>query len=252
MNILIVEDEVLLAKQLKASLLSIEPGMKVAGQTNSIATTVQWLQSHAAPDLIFMDIELADGQCFQIFQEVEIKTPVIFTTAYDEYALQAFKVNSVDYLLKPINTEELRTAIGKFREVHGKPTFSLEHLVQQLQQSGRSDAYKDRFLVKQGQKLISIDVRDIALFSARNTLNFLTTKGKQKFVIDFTLDEVESVVHPKQFFRINRQFILAHDMIAAVHPWFNGKLKVDIHLPLEEDLIISRDKTPVFKTWLGG
>jgi two-component system LytT family response regulator len=253
MKVLIVEDENLLAKQLKSLLQATEPGIEVVGQTNSIESTVQWLLQNKEPELIFMDIELADGQCFEIFNQVTVKSPVIFTTAYDEYALRAFKVNSIDYLLKPINGKELRKALDKWKELFGtksQPILPIEALVAQLKGAVQPQ-YRERFLVKQGQKMLSINAGEIAYFFARNALSFLVTRLNQKYVIDYTLDEIEQFIHPDRFFRANRQFILAHDMITAVHPWFNGKLKLDIKLPQEEEIIVSREKAPVFKEWMG-
>jgi two-component system, LytTR family, response regulator LytT len=256
MKLLIVEDEALLAKALKNMVLAIEPHSEIAGHTNSIESTVQWLQEHDAPDLILMDIELADGQCFEIFNRVPVQSPVIFTTAYDEYTLRAFKVNSVDYLLKPIKETELRAAITKWKTLHAEKTAAgtavqLDKLLTELKKTALTSDYRDRFLVKQGQKMLSVLTADIAYFCAKNTLTFLVTKAKQKFVVDYTLDELEQVLNPKHFFRANRQYIVAHDLITAIHPWFNGKVKADVAVPVEDDLIISRDKAPLFKAWLG-
>lgn len=255
MKVLIVEDENLLAKQLTKLISTVEPGADIVGRTTSIQSTVQWLSNNASPELIFMDIELADGQCFDIFNQTVIKTPVIFTTAYDEYALQAFKVNSVDYLLKPIKEDELKAALSKFKELRALPaspstTLDMTALLNQLNKVTQED-YKDRFLVKAGQKMHSINSEDIAYFCAKNTLNFIVTKHNQKYIIDYTLDEIEGLVNPKQFFRANRQHILAHTVINAVHAWFNGKLKVELTVKTEDEIIISREKAPYFRSWLG-
>jgi two-component system response regulator LytT len=254
MKVLIVEDESLLARQLITLVTALEPGAQVAAQTASIETTVEWLQHHPAPDLVFMDIELADGQCFEIFKRYPIKSPVIFTTAYDEYALRAFKVNSIDYLLKPIQVDDLRAALTKWKDLQGaQPAAAagITALVSDLLKTQDVSPYKDRFLVKQGQKMLSINREEVAFFQAKNTLNFITTRTKQKFLLDYTLDEVEQLVPARDFFRANRQYILAHDIITAFHPWFNGKLKVDIALPLEEEIIISRERAPQFRAWMG-
>lgn len=255
MKVLIVEDENLLAKQLANLIGAVAPDTEIVGRTTSIQGTVQWLSNNSSPELIFMDIELADGQCFDIFNQTVIKTPVIFTTAYDEYALQAFKVNSVDYLLKPIKEDELKAALAKFKEVHTQPPVApvpldMTKLLQQLNKVNQ-EAYKDRFLVKSRQKMQSINTEDIAYFCAKNTLNFLVTKNNQKYNIDYTLDEIEALVNPKQFFRANRQHILAHDVIHAVHAWFNGKLKVELTIKPDDEIIISREKAPYFRSWLG-
>ena len=256
MKLLIVEDEALLAKSLISMVQEIEPHCRIVAHTNSIETTVAWLQEHEAPDLILMDIELADGQCFEIFTQVPVHSSVIFTTAYDDYALQAFKVNSVDYLLKPIKEAELRQAITKWKTVHAQKaeatgSAQIEALLSTLKKTTLATKYRDRFLVKQGRKLVSIPTSDIAYFCARNTLNFMVTKTKQKFVVEYTLDELDDMMHPNYFFRANRQYIVAHEVISTIHPWFNGKIKIDIAVPVEEDIIISRDKAPLFKEWMG-
>lgn len=256
MKLLIVEDEGLLARQLTTLVTALEPGAQVAGQTASIETTLEWLENNPAPDLVFMDIELADGQCFEIFNRYPVKSPVIFTTAYDEYALRAFKVNSIDYLLKPIQVDDLREALQKWKELRAMapatPSVAgISALVNDLLKAQSAPPYKERFLVKQGQKMHSINLEEVAFFQAKNTLNFLTTRSRQKFVLDYTLDEIEALVPARDFFRANRQFILAHDIITAFHPWFNGKLKVDIALPVEDEIIISREKAPLFREWMG-
>ena len=262
MKLLIVEDEQLLARQLINLLLNLEPSAIIAGQTNSIENTVDWLNTNQCPDLIFMDIELADGQCFEIFQQVTVKSPVIFTTAYNEYALKAFKVNSIDYLLKPIRSEDLRYSLSKWKELReGSTQMQLTYLndlvrdlsgLKQSQSYNEYLSYRERFLVRQGQKMISINTRDVAFFQSKNTLNFINTKSKQKFVLDCPLDQVEKLVSPRNFFRANRQFILSSEIITAVHPWFNGKLKIETTFSTEEDIIVSREKAPLFKLWMGG
>ena len=256
MRLLIVEDERLLAQQLTRLLMDLEPGAQIVGQTGSIEATLEWLNNNAAPDLILMDIELADGQCFEIFNRFPVKSPVIFTTAYDEYALRAFKVNSIDYLLKPIKMEDLRSALNKWKELQSAtagshPLADIQALVNDLVSAREAKVYRDRFLVKQGQKMISVNTGDVAFFNAKNTLNFLPTRSKQKFLLDYTLDQVEQLVPPKTFFRANGQYILAHDIIKAFHPWFNGKLKVETTIPMEEEIIISREKAPQFRAWMG-
>lgn len=253
MKLLVVEDEQLLARQLIKLVKELKPGATIEGQTNSIESTVEWLSQNEKPDLILMDIELADGQCFNIFQQAEIKTPVIFTTAYDEFALKAFTVNSIDYLLKPIKKEDLQRALNKYdllsSEKRGVALESFKSFVEKMVVN--TPQFRERFLVKQGQKMLSIPIEDIAFFSAKNTLNFIYTKSKQKFVIDYTLDEIEDMVQPNIFFRANRQYILSHEIISEIHPWFNGKLKIEISLPSEEEIVISREKASSFKEWMG-
>ncbi|HVG11569.1 MAG TPA: LytTR family DNA-binding domain-containing protein [Flavisolibacter sp.] len=256
MRFLIVEDEALLAKRLINLLASLLPEATIAGQTKSITDTVQWLKEKEPPDLIFMDIELADGQCFAIFEQCTTDSPIIFTTAYDEYALKAFKLNSIDYLLKPIKEEELAAALQKWKKnTVGAPEHSTASKIEALMQEFRTSsswAYRSRFLVRHGQKLLPIDTDDIGYFSSKSSLTFLVTRQKQKYFIDYTLDEVEEMLNPKEFFRVNRQFILAQAIVKAVQPWFNGKLKLDVQIPTEEDIVVSRDKASFVKDWLGG
>lgn len=256
MKLLIVEDEQLLMRQMIKLIRDIEPAAEIVGQTNSIKGTVDWLQSNEEPDLVLMDIELADGQCFEIFNRFPVKVPVIFTTAYDEYALQAFKVNSIDYLLKPVKEAELLAAFNKWKQRHQQQIFpdgisNIDKLISDMMRQYAPPKFRDRFLVKQGQKMIPVKLEDVAFFNARNTLNFLHTKSRQKFPINYTLDQVEEFIPPNQFFRANRQFILAHNSISAIHPWFNGKLKVDLLYPADDDIIISREKAAAFKEWMG-
>lgn len=253
MKLLVVEDEQLLARQLIKLVKELRPDAEVTGQTNSIESTVVWLSKNEKPDLILMDIELADGQCFSIFQRADITCPIVFTTAYDEFALKAFTVNSIDYLLKPIKKEDLNRALNKFdlliSEKGNAGVKSLKSFVDKMILNPRQ--YRERFLVKQGQKMVSIPIEEIAFFSAKNTLNFIHTKSKQKFVIDYTLDEIEEMVEPNNFFRANRQYILLNDIITEIHPWFHGKLKIEISLPVEDEIIISREKASSFKEWMG-
>jgi two-component system LytT family response regulator len=253
MRLLVVEDEQLLARQLIKLVKELRPNSEFAGQTNSIESTVEWLTQNEKPDLILMDIELADGQCFSIFQKVDISSPVIFTTAYDEFALKAFTVNSIDYLLKPIKKEDLKRALNKYDLfTSDKRSFALKSIKSFVEKMVLNPTqYRERFLVKQGQKMLSIPIEDIAFFSAKNTLNFIHTKSKQKFVIDYTLDEIEEMVQPNDFFRANRQFILSQKIITEINPWFNGKLKIEINIPIEEEIVISREKASMFKEWMG-
>jgi DNA-binding LytR/AlgR family response regulator len=250
MHVLIVEDEILLAKRLQKLLSAVAQDAVVAGITHSVHHTVHWLHSNARPDLILMDIELADGQSFDIFQQVEISSPVIFTTAYDEYAIKAFKVNSIDYLLKPIKEEDLATAIQKFKRLN-KPEVDIDALLNGIKAIGSGDKFRDRFLVKMGQKLISVDVENIAYIFSDKGLSYLRTKQNQKYIVDYTMDELEKMLSPQRFFRANRQFIISDLAVEAIHTWFNQKLKVEVKPELAEPVIISRDKANAFKEWMG-
>lgn len=253
MQVMIVEDEKLLAKRLQNILHEVEPSAKVVAVTHSVEESVEWLQSNKTPDLILMDIELADGQSFDIFQKVEVESPVIFTTAYDEYAIKAFKVNSIDYLLKPIKEEELAAALDKFRKSNKQlPSVkNIEVLLSALAEMQGKKDFRSRFLVKQGQKMISIDTNDIAYIFSENGFSFIRTKDNQKYILDHSMDELEKELSPQIFFRANRQYILSQHSITGIHPWFNQKLKVEVRPETEEHVVISRDKANAFKAWMG-
>lgn len=251
MKILIVEDEILLAKELRKMLLSIEHSAEICGATQSVEETVQWLRQNDTPDLVMMDIELADGQSFDIFKQVQLESPVIFTTAYDEFAIKAFKVNSIDYLLKPIKESELRVAIEKFKKTKQHQPISMLELLKKIEQLGNQPGYRSRFLIKLGQKMVSIDISEVAYFYSENKCTFMRTNQNQKYIIDLTLDELEKELAPQQFFRANRQYILSGKSIVSIHSWFNQKLKAEVNPPTEEHIIISRDKANAFKAWMG-
>jgi len=257
MRIFIVEDEELAVKKLQKTLQSIDADLEVVGTADSIAASVEWLQSNARPDLILMDIELADGQSFEIFNLTEVKSPVIFTTSYDEYALKAFKVNSVDYLLKPIQKDELETAISKFRQL--KETFREEKsgdtqitaLVKELQQTLQHKEYRKRFLVKHAQKLLSIEMDRIAYFFSDDRLNFFKTFDDKKYVLDYTMDEIESMLDPDQYFRINRAFIVSVKCIDQIQDYFGNRLKLNLKPVIDKEALVSREKVAQFKDWMG-
>src|SRR4051812_42827171 len=257
MKILIVEDEDLAVKKLKKTLFSVDESATIVGEADSIKSTVNWLQSNPAPDLILMDIELADGQSFEIFNHVEVKSPVIFITSYDEYALKAFKVNSVDYLLKPVQKEDLTAALDKFRQMkkiyHTEPdsSISIDVLVKQLQQKLQTKEYRKRFLVKHGQKLVSVDVDEIAYFFSDGRLNFFKTYDNRKFVVDYTMDELNDMLDPDKYFRISRSFFIAVNSVAQIHDYFGNRILLHLKPETDKEAIVSREKVTDFKTWLG-
>lgn len=257
MKVLIIEDEPLGAEALKNLLMECDETIEVLSIKDSIVSSAEWLSTHDAPDLIFMDIELADGQCFELFKEMEIKSPVIFTTSYDEYALKAFRFNSVDYLLKPVSAVELKRSLDKVQGL--KQQFSAkegiqkdwEKLILQFKTPKPATDYRDRFLVKQGQRLLSVAVSDIAYFFTKGKVSFIkSTEGKEYF-LDYTLDQLQPMLSPKVFYRVNRQIIASHASVFQVHTWFNGKLKVELSPQIDEEVIVSRDKAKDFRQWLG-
>lgn len=259
MKILIVEDEELAVKKLKRTLGAVDQDAEVVGETDSIKSTVNWLQENTAPDLILMDIELADGQSFEVFNHVPVNSPVIFITSYDEYALKAFKVNSVDYLLKPVQKEDLQAALEKYRSLKQvyagteKPSGSIdmEALVKELQQKLHNKEFRKRFLVKLGQKLVSVDVDDIAYFFSDGRLNFFKTNDNKKFVVDYTMDELNQMLDPEKFFRISRSFFISVKSVSQIHDYFGNRLLLYLQPETEKEAIVSREKVTEFKTWLG-
>lgn len=252
MNILIVEDEELAVKKLRKTLEGVEPGAVVAGVTDSIRTTVEWLSMHPQPDLILMDIELADGQSFEIFNLTEVKSPVIFTTSYDEYALRAFKVNSVDYLLKPVQKEELEAALAKYRRMNNavKP-LSLDNLVKELQDKLQPKQFRKRFLVKHAQKLVSIETDEIAYFYSDGRINFFKTADNRKFVVDYTMDELEEMLDPEKYFRISRSFYVSINSVDRIEDYFGNRLILGLHPAVDKEALVSREKVTDFKKWMG-
>jgi len=251
MKILIVEDEDLAVKKLQKTLTAVDAGAEVVGITDSIKSTVEWLGEHSQPDLILMDIELADGQSFEIFNLTDVKSPVIFTTSYDEFALKAFKVNSVDYLLKPIQKEELQGALNKFKQLKGTPDINIDSLVKELQLKLQPKEYRKRFLVKHGQKLVSVEIEEIAYFYSDGRLNFFKTNDNRKFVVDYTMDELEEMLDTEKYFRISRSFYVSINSIDKIDDYFGNRLILGLRPAVDKEALVSREKVTDFKKWMG-
>jgi len=253
MKILIVEDEELAVKKLQKTLAAIDSDSTVVGITDSIKSSVEWLKQNPAPDLILMDIELADGQSFAIFNLTEVKSPVIFTTSYDEYALKAFKVNSIDYLLKPVQKEDLEDALKKFHALKSQHTmgFNMDSLVKELQQKLQPREYRKRFLVKNGQKLLSVEIKDIAYFYSDGRLNFFKTHDNKKFIIDYTMDDLEELLDPEHYFRISRSFFVSIASIDKIDDYFGNRLILNLKPSVDKEALVSREKVADFKKWMG-
>ena len=258
MKILIVEDEDLAVKKIRKTLHEVDASADVVGVTDSITATVDWLESNPWPDLILMDIELSDGQSFEIFSRIQVKSAVVFTTSYDEYALKAFKVNSIDYLLKPIQKEDLEAALEKYKKMKqiyasggGNGSFNMDSLVKELQERLQPKEYRKRFLVKHGQKLVSIELDEIAYFFSDGRLNFFKTDDNRKFVVDYTMDELEDMLDPQKYFRISRSFYVSVRCISQIHDYFGNRLLLHLKPALDKESIVSREKVSDFKKWMG-
>jgi len=259
MKVLIIEDEDLAVAKLRRSLATIEREIEVVGVTDGVESSVEWLSSNPAPDLILADIELVDGQSFEIFNRIEVTSTVIFTTSYDEHALKAFKVNSVDYLLKPVQKDELEAALDKFSKWIGdaksSPAFpvtvNVENLAAQLHQHLSIQNYRKRFLVKSVQKLVSINVEEIAYFYSDDRLNFFKTFNNKRYVVDYTMDELETMLKPEDFFRISRSFFVSPASLEQINDYFGHRLALKLKPENEKEVIVSREKVSDFKNWLG-
>jgi DNA-binding LytR/AlgR family response regulator len=251
MRILIVEDEEPAQKRLRKIIGETIPHADILDAVTSIETAVSWLQSHPMPELIFMDIQLADGRSFDIFKAINITAPVIFTTAFDQFAIEAFKVNSIDYLLKPVSKESLQQAYDKlmhFRKSLTAPTDYLEKL-QFLENPART--FKKRFAIRFGEHIKSVSTEDIAYFYTENKVNFLCTTDNRKYPVDFNLDQLETLLDPEQFFRINRQFIIGIHAISEMRAYTKARVNIKLNPPCPHETIVSVERSAAFKQWLG-
>ncbi|SFD47973.1 LytR/AlgR family response regulator transcription factor [Spirosoma endophyticum] len=251
MNVVIIEDEDRTARQLERLLKKYDPSIHVLTQLPSVKDAVAWFSEHTQPDLAFMDIHLEDGLAFRIFEQLSLTVPVIFTTAYDEYVLKAFKVNSVDYLLKPVDYEELVAAMEKFKTIRGQPVLPDLNALLQLIQKPQTSSFKERFMVTIGTKIHSIEVADIAYCYSEEKATFLVTKAGQLLPLEYSLDQLSGLVNPGHFFRVNRQFLVARTAIQAVHAYSAGKLKLDLLPVSRHEVFVSMSRLSEFKDWLG-
>lgn len=248
MNILIIEDEKPAANRLIKLLKGHFAEGDFVGNLDTVSRAVKWFEENPAPDLIFCDIQLADGISFEIFEKVKVSSPVIFTTAYDQYAIRAFQVNAIDYLLKPIDPEALGQAVEKYKSRQIKPSLDLELLKELLQPDKKS--FKSRFLVRFGEKIQSVPMEEVSFFFSEERVTFLQTDAGKKYVLDSTLEQVESQVDPALFFRLNRKYLSRVDAVEEVLAYSNSRLKVKLKNCQDSDILISREKVGEFKTWL--
>jgi len=247
MKVAIVEDEKLATGRLKMILNEYDSSVEVVACLESIEETVQYLRQHQHPDLLLLDIHLSDGHCFEIFKQVHYNRPVIFTTAYDQYALDAFKMFSIDYILKPVTLEAMAAAMNKLRSM----TASFTGIdFRQLEPPGQGCNYKKRFLGKVGQRLFFIEAADIAYFQADNKIVHLVDKEGNRYVVDYRMEGLECILDPREFFRLNRRFIVRINAIQQVRPYYNNRLKLAVKgCSQPEDMVISRDRVAAFKLW---
>ncbi|GET33732.1 DNA-binding response regulator [Prolixibacter bellariivorans] len=249
MNVLLVEDEKPAAQKMTRLLKQTAPDADLVAITETVEETVNWLQERGEPDLILMDIHLDDGLCFEIFDTVKVTAPVIFTTAYDEYAIRAFKVNSIDYLLKPVNQKDLEKALSKYRAIHEKHNHGqaeYQHLLQEF-----SPAYKSRFLLKIGNRYKSVSVNQIKYIFSREGNVFLQSIDGQAFALEFSLDHVQKLLDPSEFFRINRNCLIHINSVEEMIAYSSSRLQLRITDEKPQEMfVVSRDRVPEFKRWM--
>lgn len=251
MKTIIIEDEAVAARALEALVGELFPDLRVVAVLQSVEESVEWLRENPMPDLVFMDIHLADGSSFSIFDEVEVTCPVIFTTAYDEYALKAFEVNSIDYLLKPINKKELERAVNKFRNIY-RPGQSVPDAIARLIDDIKrgKPSYKSYFLIPDRDKLIPLPVKEIAYIYIDSKIVTAVTEDGRRRHIEQPLDEIMEQLDPREFYRANRQYIVARSSIRDISMWFGSKLAVNLSVPTPERIYISKARVREFKAWL--
>jgi two-component system, LytTR family, response regulator len=253
MRLFIIEDEAAASRQLKRLCEKYLPEFEIAGAVQSVREAISWLSVNPTPEVIFMDVELTDGQSFDILKEVDVSSFVIFTTAYDQFAIKAFDLNSLAYLLKPINEDHFKKAIKKLRGQLSTSTVTnnWQSLLNTLPVSTTTD-YKERFLIRHGSKLISLAENQIAYFHREDSVVLVYTSDGSKFNVSNSLEELEQLLDPKIFFRINRSFLARISAISEINDYFNSKLKLKLSPPVPKDVIVSKEKSSVFKKWLDG
>ena len=248
MRILIIEDEKHNASRLQRLLLEIDPTFEIVGVLETVKDSIQWFKTNTSPTVALMDIRLSDGLSFDIFDKVQIDCPVIFTTSYDEYAVRAFKVNSIDYLLKPIDKEELQSALDKVNYIKKKVVSDMEQLIHLFQE--RKTIYRKRFLIPKGNGYRTIVIEDIDYFFSELKISYLIIKANEKIVLQQTLDDLEDELDPDLFFRANRQYIINVNSIHMIQNGINGKLKIFLKKNQSNEVIVSKDKASLLKRWL--
>jgi len=252
MRVLIVEDEKAAVRRLNTLFDEIGGDIKIVGVTDTVKNTVKWFQENNHPDLAFFDIRLADGISFEVFELVEVLCPVVFTTAYDQYALKAFEVNSIDYLLKPIEKEKLQRAFLKYKKLAGQtsPVNIDPEILKKTLDMIKGEKYKERFVVKYGEHLKTIPVDIIDFFKSEVKATFLVSQDNRKYLVDYSLDQVENFLEPKLFFRINRKYIIHINSIMDIITYSNSRLRLKLKSIDDPEMVVAREKVKDFKKWL--
>ncbi len=250
MKAVIIEDENIASRRLANLIGELAPEIEIASQLTSVESSKDWFENNPLPDLIFLDIQLNDGYGFDILDTLEDHPPVIFTTAYNEYAIRGFKYNGVDYLLKPIDKKDLQNALVKYRKNHIDSDSKFNDDKFERIKNLFSKEYKKRFMVKVGNQFNSFDVEDIAYFKSNEGLIFLYTHKGQQYPIEYSIDQLEDILDPVQFFRINRKFMVSVKAVVEIHSYFNSRLLLKLKPKDDEQIIVSRERTSNFKKWL--
>lgn len=252
MKALLIEDEKFAVQQVMGLLKEAAPEMVIIDVLDSIGSTVEWFGDHDPPDLVFMDVHLADGSCFEIFSHIEITCPVVFITAYDQYALDAFRVNGLDYLLKPLKKKDLERSLERFYKIRSQKsqTIDYESIARKiLQHSGR---HQKRILIRYGQKISIFDISDIAYFYAESKGTFLCTFSKRRFPADQNLEQLVQILPPAEFYRVSRKVIVNIRAISSMTAYSRSRVKLNLDPPFDQNVIVSTERTPGFKSWLTG
>ncbi|HEX3019987.1 MAG TPA: LytTR family DNA-binding domain-containing protein [Chitinispirillaceae bacterium] len=252
MRTIIIEDEDYAARRLENMVLAYNQSIDVAAKIQSVKGAVAWLKSNPHPDLIFLDIQLDDDLSFAIFDEVDISSKIIFTTAFDEYAIRAFKLMSIDYLLKPVEQMELNAAIAKFESWNNENIMTIDAKELRSIIEGKTPHYRERFSVSSCDKIVVVNVADIAYFFSVSGITVLVTTSKQQYSINLSLDALKEQLNPQAFFRVNRQYVVNIKAISRVHLYPKSQLKLEMVPPVQDDLFVSIDKVPEFKRWMDG
>lgn len=253
MKVVIIEDEKAAARNLKALLAEVAPDMEILAVLDSISESIEWFREKIMPELIFMDIHLADGSAFEIFEHVHITSPIIFTTAYDEYALKAFKVSSIDYLLKPIDKNDICKALEKLKQLQSEPVKNKLDLTPVIQALKREESYKTHFLVPvKGDKLVPVSVDTILFFYIEDGVVKAMLNENKEYIFTQTLDELADCLNPSLFFRVNRQYLISRKAVQDIDLWFNGRLSVNLRITVPEKILVSKARVSEFKDWFTG